>query len=100
MHDVKPLRSRIEAIQQLKSPTNAKVCRSFAGLVNFVSMFCPEVQKLLKPVYELTKKGRHFIWGKEQQEACLMKLKVRLQKSPVLSMPDKRSRFILVFIYK
>ena len=84
---VKPLRSRIEAIQQLKPPTNAKGCRSFAGMVNFVSMFCPELQKLLKPLYELIKKGRHFIWGKEQQEA-FDEIKASLQKPPVLSMPD------------
>ena len=63
---IKPLRSRIEVIQQLKPPTNAKGCKSFAGMVNFVSIFCQELQKLLKPIYELTKKGRHFIWGKEQ----------------------------------
>ena len=66
---VKLIRSRIEAIQQLKPPTNVKGCRSFAGMVNFVSIFCPELQKLLKPIYKLTKKGRHFIWGKEHQEA-------------------------------
>ena len=47
---VKPIRSRIEAIQQLKSPTNVKGCRRFAGMVNFVSIFCPELQKLLKPI--------------------------------------------------
>ena len=40
---VKPMRSRIEAIQQLKSPTNVKGCRSFARIVNFVSIFCPEL---------------------------------------------------------
>ena len=32
-------------------------------------MFCPELQKLLKPIYGLTGKGRSFIWGEEQQEA-------------------------------
>ena len=64
---VKPLRSRLEAIQKLQSPTTAKGCRSFAGMVNFLSMFCPELQKSLKPIYDLTKKGRQFIWGKEQQ---------------------------------
>ena len=41
---VKPIRSRIEAIQQLKPPTNGIGCRSFAGMVNFVSIFCPEIQ--------------------------------------------------------
>ena len=91
---VKPIRSRIEAIQQLKSPTNVKGCRSFARMVNFVSIFCLELQKLLKPIYELTKKGRHFIWRKEQQEA-FDDMKARLQKPPVLSMPDKRGRFTL-----
>ena len=90
----KPLRSRIEAIQQLQPPTNVKGCRSFAGMVNFVSIFCPELQKLLKPIYKLTEKGRHFIWGKEQQEA-FHEIKARLQKNPVLSMPDKRGRFTL-----
>ena len=63
-------------------------------MVNFVSIFCPELQKLLKPIYELTKKGRHFIWGKEQQEA-FDEIKPRLQNIPVLSMPDKKGRFTL-----
>ena len=49
---------------------------------------------MLKPIYELTKKGRHFIWGKEQQEA-FDKIKARLQKPPVLSIPDKRGSFTL-----
>ena len=42
---VKPLRSRLEAIKKLQPPTTAKGCRSFAGMVNFLSMFCPELQK-------------------------------------------------------
>ena len=66
---VKPLRSRIEAIQKLKPPTTIKVCRSFAGMVNFVCIFCLELQKLLKPIYNLTRKGTQFIWGEEQQVA-------------------------------
>ena len=65
---VKPLRSRLEAIQKLKPPTTQKGCRSIASVVNFVSIFCPELQKLLKPIHELTKKGRPFVWGDEQQK--------------------------------
>ena len=56
-----------------------KGCRSFAGMVNFVSIFCPELQKLLKPIYDLTRKGRYFIWGEEQQ-ATFEEIKSRLQK--------------------
>ena len=91
---VKPLRSRIEAIQKLNPPTTPKGCRSFAGMVNFLSMFCPKLQKLLKPIYELTRKGRHFIWGKEQEEA-FEEMKRRLTKAPVLHMPNHKGRFHL-----
>ena len=63
---VRGLRSRLEAIQKLQPPTTARGCRSFAGMVNSLSMFCSELQKLLKPIYDFTRKGRQFIWGKEQ----------------------------------
>ena len=61
---VKPLGSRLEAFQKLQPPTTVKGCRSFVGMVNFLSMFCPELQNLLKPMYHLTTKSRLFVWGK------------------------------------
>ena len=63
-------------------------------LVNFMSMFCPESQKLLKPIYDLNRKGKPFILGKEQQDS-FNEIKCRLVKSPVLHMPDKPGRFHL-----
>ena len=63
-------------------------------MVNFVSVFCPDLQKLLKPIYDLTTKGRQFVWGREQQDA-FEEIKQRLQKPPVLYMPDKIGRFQL-----
>ena len=91
---VKPLRSRSETIQNFKPPTTQKSCRGFASVVNFVSIFCTELQKLLKPIYELKTKGRPFVWGKEQQKA-FDEIKSRLLKPPVLNMPDRRGRFLL-----
>ena len=91
---VKPLRSRLEAIQKLKPPVTPKGCKSFARMVNFVSMFCPQLQKLLKPIYDLTKKGKPFLWEKEQQEA-FDEIKKRMLKPPVLSIPDRKGRFVL-----
>ena len=91
---VRPLRSQIEAIQKLEPPATIKGCRSFAGMVNFMSLFCPELQKLLKPIYDLTKKGRQFIWGKEQQQA-FDEIKHRLQRPPVLHLPERHERFQL-----
>ena len=65
---IKPLINRLEAIQKLQPPATVKGIRSFAGMVNFFSMFCPQIQKLLKPIYDLTRKGRLFVWGKEQKD--------------------------------
>ena len=91
---IKPLGSRLEAIQKLQHPTTVKGCRSFAGMVNFQSMFCPELQRLLKPIYNLTKKGRPFVWEKEQQDS-FEEIKCRLVKPPVLHMPNTAGKFHL-----
>ena len=72
----------------------AKQYKSFAGMVNFVSIFCPELQKLLKPIHDLMRKGTQFVWGIEQQNA-FDEIKQRLQKPQVLHMPDKIGRFQL-----
>ena len=92
---MKPLRSRLEAIQRLKPPITPKGCKSFAGMVNFVSMFFPELQKLLKSIYDLTKKGRLFLLGKEQQDA-FEEIKSRMQNPPVLSMPNRKGRLYCI----
>ena len=76
---IKLLMNRLEAIQKLQMPTTVKGCRSFVGMVHFLSMFCPELQKLLKPIHNLTRKGRQFVWGKEQQDA-FKEIKCRLIK--------------------
>ena len=91
---IRPLRNQIEAIQKLKPPTMIKGCQSFAGMVNFFSIFCPELQKLLKPIYDLTKKGKQFLWEEEQQKA-FDDIKHRLQKPPVLHLPDRHGCFQL-----
>ena len=91
---VRPLRSGIEAIQKLKSPATIKGCRSFTGMVNYVSIFCPKLQKLLKPIYDLTRKGKQFLWEEEQQKA-FDEIKRRLQRPPVLHLPDRHGQFQL-----
>ena len=91
---VKPLRDRLEAIQKLQPPTTIKSCGSFARMVNFLNLFCPELHKLLKPIYNLTRKGRPFVWAKEQQDS-FEKIKFRLIEPPVLHIPNKTGRFHL-----
>ena len=57
-------------------------------------MFCPELQKLLKQIYDLTRKGRQFIWGRGQEDAY-KEIKHRPIKGPILHMPNHEGRFHL-----
>ena len=91
---IRPLRSGIKAIQKLKPPTTIKGCRSLAGMVNFIIIFCPELQKHLNPIYDLTRKERQFIWGEQQQKA-FDEIKYRLQRPPVLHLPNRHGWFQL-----
>ena len=63
-------------------------------MVNFLSIFCQDLQKLLKPIYNLTRKGRPFLWQQRQQTA-FEEIKSRLQKPPILHLPDEKGRFHL-----
>ena len=63
-------------------------------MVKFLGMFYPKLQRLLRPIYDLTRKGKQFIWGKEQQDA-FEEIKCRLVKPPVLHMLNSTGRFHL-----
>ena len=91
---ITPLQLRVEAIQKLQPPTNVKGCKSFCGVVNYLSIFCRNLQKLLKPIYDLTKKGRPFIWQEEQQQA-FDAIKEKMINPPILYLPKPGGRFIL-----
>ena len=63
-------------------------------MVQFLSIFYPELQKLLKPIYDLTRKGRQFIWG-EEQELAFKEIKCRLVKPSVLHLSNSKESFHL-----
>ena len=91
---ITPLRSRTEAINKIPVPRTPKQCKSFCGVVNYLSLFCPDLQKLLKPIVDLTRKDRPFMWG-EAQEKAFIEVKLRLKNPPVLHLPRAEGRFIL-----
>ena len=91
---ITPLKGRTEAIQQIPTPRTPKECKSFCGVVNYVSLFCKDLQRLLRPIVELTWKGRPFHWGPEQEKS-FRQIKKQLQRPPVLHLPRADGRVIL-----
>ena len=91
---IKPLRTHLEAIEWYSRPKTVKECKSFCGIVNYLSLFCKDLQKLLHPIYHLTRKDVPFRWT-EVQENSFLEIKKRLCRSPILALPTVDGRFIL-----
>ena len=91
---VQPLKSRTEAIKKHATPKTAKQIQIFCGAATYLSMYCPNLQKILKPLRELTKKGAPFAWRDYHQKA-FEEAKSRLSNPPILSLPQARGRFTL-----
>ena len=66
----------------------------FCRYGKFCEFILPRTSKLLKPIYNLTRKGRQFLWGNEQQQA-FDEIKRRLQRPPVLHLPNRHGHFQL-----
>ena len=89
------MKDKCEAIRALETPRNARDCRKFCGMVNFLSTFLPDLQKHLIPIYNLTWKIQMFKWNDEYQKAFDL-IKLFLIKPPVLRMPNTVGLFTLV----
>ena len=88
------LEKQVRSYTKIAAPFHSKRLQELCRDGKFLSIFCPKLQKLLKPIYDLTRKGRPFIWGKEQHES-FHEIKCHLIKPPVLHMPKKTGRFHL-----
>ena len=78
----------------MKAPKSVKECRTFCGMVNFLSTFCKNLRHLLIPIYELTKKHARFVWTDKHQKA-FEEIKQLLVKPPVLRMVSGNGFFRL-----
>ena len=92
---ITPLRTRVDAIQRVPAPTNIKGCRSFCGMVNYLSMYLQDLQRRLIPIYNLTKKGIPYVWT-DECEHSFESIKKDLQNPPILVMPNNKDLFTLV----
>ena len=91
---VKPLISRLEPIQRLKALVSVKWFKTLHVYFIILNMFCPELQNLLRPIYDVTKKDIPFTW-KDVHQNVYEEIKKRLFKSPILQLPEEREHFQL-----
>ena len=64
---IKPSDDKILAVKNAKAPSNVNELRSFLGFVCFLQRFIPRMNVILKPLYELLKKGRTWKWTNVEQ---------------------------------
>ena len=88
------MRDKCDAIRNMKAPKSVKECRTFCGMVNFLSTFCKNLRRLLIPIYKLTKKHARFVWTDRHQKA-FEEIKQLLVKPPVLRMVSGNGFFRL-----
>ena len=69
---VKTIKKQIGSYTKAPSPEYSKRMQSFAEMVNFLSMFCPDLQNLLKPIYDLTRKA-DSLYGRRNSKIHLKK---------------------------
>ena len=63
-------------------------------MVNFLSSFLPNLQRLLIPIYDLQKKAKKFKWMDEAEKA-FNEIKKLLVSPPVLKAPTPEDLFRL-----
>ena len=86
--------NRVSAIQAMPPPQTPKQCKRFCGTVNYLKEYCQDLQKHLKPIYELTRNGKPWLWT-ELHEDAFNKVKEVIQQPPILSCPTSTGRFTL-----
>ena len=91
------LKKQIGGNTNTAAPNHSEMLQKFCRDGKIIwAWFVQKLQRLLKPIYDLTRKGRPFIWGTEQQDS-FEEIKCRLMKPPALHMPNKTGRFHLYF---
>ena len=91
---ITPLRSRTEAIIKIPTPRTPKQCKSFCVVVNYLSLFCPDLQKLLKAIVEFDKKRKTIYMGRCSRKS-FQRSQAEVKDPPVLHLPKADGRFIL-----
>jgi len=85
--------AKVEAVTNWKQLTTVTEVRSFLGLAGYYRRFIEGFSKIARPMTELTKKDKKFVWT-EACEKSFQELKKRLTTALVLTLPDIHKDFV------
>ena len=92
----RPLATKVEAIQQLPTPTSLKSLQQFAGMINFYHRFIPASARIMAPIYQALKgKPSKFQWT-EELHLAFTNAKQALVHSTLLHHPQKHAPLALI----
>ena len=92
---VRPLDAKIQTIVKFPIPTSRKELARFLGMAGYYRNFCLNFSDIAAPLTNLLSKKVKFVWTDDCQMA-FDKVKLLLQKSPVLKSPDYEKPFKLI----
>ena len=90
----KPQEEKVLAIEKFDTPTSVDGIRSFLGMAGYYRAYIPQFSVTAKPMTELLKKEKEFVWT-DECEIAFNKLKSCLSSAPVLAYPDFKRPFVL-----
>lgn len=91
---IEPDHNKIQAVLNRKAPKCLKELRTFLQTCSWFRKFIPEFSATARPLTELTKKNRKWVWETEQVQAFEL-LKQKLSTAPILIQPDWKELFVL-----
>ena len=92
---VRSLDAKIQTIAKFPIPTSRKELARFLGITGYYRNFCLNFLEIAAPLTNLFSKKVKFVWTDDCQLA-FDKVKLLLQKSPVLKSPDYEKPFKLI----
>ena len=91
---ISPLPNKLDCIQHMPAPKNAKEIKQFLGLTGYYRKFVPRFADISRPLTTLTKKDKKFEWTPACQKSFNL-LKETLCGKPILKYADTSNPYTL-----
>jgi hypothetical protein len=66
---IKPNPEKVEAVKNLKTPSNVSELKTVLGMINYLCRFTDKLSHLTKPMSDLLRADTAWHWGPEQEES-------------------------------